>query len=361
MQRFKSIKWIMILVGLLVLSACGGGKDSSDTASADSGTVQLAITSSVDPNPTDAVVPVPTDAVDPVPTGTVVPVSTDTVDPVPTDTVNPDPIDTIIPDPIDAIAANPIEVVISIKEVRAVPAGEEGAEEMELPLIVAYDTPKIVNVQDLAFLQELLGEAVLPAGTYSQLRLVLAANTDALSPANYIILAADPAQKIPLNTPSGQQSGLKIVGEFCVEAEDTTAVVLDFDPAKAVLLDGQSGKWQLKPTGIRVVQSDTLLPSYGTLIGRVEMEVAGDNGTVIRTPVTGAMVFAIPQGSDTAAASVAVTLEDGSYSLLLPAGSYELQVTADGFQPFSSPSAYEVLNGEDTDAGVILLEKPSLQ
>ena len=226
-------------------------------------------------------------------------------------------------------------------------------------MIVEYDTPKVVNILDLAFLQELLGEAVLPAGAYTQLRLILEANTDPLSPANYITLAEDPARKIPLNTPSGQESGLKIVGGFAVEAGETIALVLDFGPARALVQAGQSGSWQLKPTGIRVVRNDSILPSYGSLIGRVEADVLGADGNVVRSPVTEATVSAVPQGSDTAIATGAVSSEDGSFRLPLPAGSYELQVTAEGFQPFSSlPAVFEIVEGGDTDAGAILLEEP---
>jgi hypothetical protein len=258
---------------------------------------------------------------------------------------------------VDPVAHNFTEVVISIKEIRAVPTGREDDEEGGLPLIVAYDTPKAVNVLDLAFLQELLGEAVLPTGTYSQLRLILEASSGSLSPANYIVLAGDPAQTIPLNIPSGQQSGLKIVGGFAIEADETTAIALDFDPAKAVIQAGQSGSWQLKPTGIRVVQTENFLPSYGTIIGRVESEVVGEGGTVIRTPVTEAQVIAVVQGGATAIATGTVNAEDGSFRLLLPAGSYELRVTAGGYTSFSShPAVFEVVEGETTDSGAILLE-----
>jgi hypothetical protein len=34
-----------------------------------------------------------------------------------------------------------------------------------LPLIVAFETPKVANVLDLVFHQELLGEALVPGGT----------------------------------------------------------------------------------------------------------------------------------------------------------------------------------------------------
>ncbi len=157
----------------------------------------------------------------------------------------------------DAVDHNYAAVVISIKEIRAVPAGEEGKSVGSLPLIVSYQTPLIVDVLDLAYQQQLLGEAVLPAGRYNQLRLVLTANTDPLLPANYIILTDDAdAKKIPIDTPSGQQSGLKVVGGFEVQAGESTAVILDFDPARSVVETGVEDKRIFKPTGIRVVQAE---------------------------------------------------------------------------------------------------------
>jgi hypothetical protein len=297
MQKLKSIAWLMVAGSLFfLLSACG-----SDDSSPPSGILQLALT--------------------------------------------------------DAVDHNFSEVVISIKEVRAVPAGQEGAGEGGLPLIVAFDEPKVINVLELAFQQELLGEAVVPAGNYNQLRLVLAANTDPASPANYIVLADNPTLKIPLHTPSGQQSGLKVVGKFFVEAGELTTVVLDFDPARAIVEAGESGLWIFKPTGIRVVQTENFLPTYGTLIGRVEQTVAGEGDTTTQVPVTGAIVAAVPEGGQTAIAAGAVNAEDASFRLFLPPGSYELRVTADGFAPFSSlPELFTVSEGADTDAGAILLD-----
>lgn len=300
MNNCRFLFLAVIVPVLLALGACGGGgSDSNDGI--DSGTVQLGLT--------------------------------------------------------DAVDHNFSEVVISIKEVRAVPAGEEGAGEEGLPLIVSYDTPKVVNVLDLAFQQELLGEAVLPAGTYNQLRLVLESNVDEISPANYLVMEDDPDQtKIPLDTPSGQKSGLKVVGTFDVAAGEATAVVLDFDPARAVVQAGMSGKWLFKPTGIRVVQTDNFLLSYGAIIGSLVQEEENDEGALVETPITEATVYAIPENEETAIAASRVNSEDGSFRLFLPAGFYELKATADGFETYSTlPIVFEVIEGTDTDAGTLLM------
>lgn len=329
MTVLKYLFFAMAAVGLATLGACGGGSGSS-TDDGDAGVVQLALT--------------------------------------------------------DAFDHSFSEVVISIKEVRAVPAGEEGAAEGGLPLIVSYDPPKVVNVLELAYQQEFLGEAVLAVGEYNQLRLVLESNTDPLAPANYLVMAEDELNtKIPLNTPSGQESGLKVVGKFDVAAGEITAVVIDFDPTRAVVEAGQSGLWLLKPTGIRVTQSDEIYVNYGAIIGTiaqavvnepVEEEVATEPvEEEVVTPdetqevvvlvegdsvaVTNAVVYALPMGSDTAIAAGSVNSEDGSFRLMLPGGYYALKVTAEGFEDYLAPGEeipyYEVVTGQDTDAGTLFL------
>jgi hypothetical protein len=256
----------------------------------------------------------------------------------------------------DAAVTDFSAVVVAVKEVRAVPAGREGEGEAGLPLIVSYPAPKTINVLDLAFQQELLGSAVVPAGSYNQLRLVLAANTDPLEPVNYLVLAADPEQrKIPLDTPSGQQSGLKVLGRFTVEPGQVSTVVLDFDPSRAIEA-GQSGKWLFQPTGIRVVETNTLLLAYGAITGEVVQDVTS-GGVTTRTPVTDAVVLAVPQGGSTPVAAGPVNTVDGSFRLFLPAGSYELRATAAGFDPYSSlPVVFPATQGADTDAGSIVLK-----
>jgi hypothetical protein len=249
----------------------------------------------------------------------------------------------------DAVDHNYAAVVISIKEIRAVPAGEEGKSVESLPLIVSYQTPLVIEVLDLAYQQQLLGEAVLPAGRYNQLRLVLTANTDPLLPANFVILTDDAdAKKIPIDTPSGQQSGLKVVGGFEVQAGEAIAVVLDFDPARSVVETGEEDKRIFKPTGIRVVQAEDVLATYGAITGKVAQ--AGN-----QLPVTTATVYAYPKGATTPIATTSVS-EGGSFRLLLPPGEYELKVTAKGFASFSLPGTLVVINQQDQDAGIVLLQ-----
>ncbi|HEY6838441.1 MAG TPA: DUF4382 domain-containing protein [Geobacteraceae bacterium] len=163
------------------------------------------------------------------------------------------------------------DVVITINEVRAVPAGMENRADHDpgLPLIVRFTTPLQVHVLDFHFLQQFLGEAVIPAGRYNQIRLILAQNVPGQAPVNYVIPAGSTTQTpIDLTTPSGQQSGVKIVGQFTVTAGAINAVVIDFNPDTAIVTTG-NGKFNLKPTGIRINQVASLTSNFGSISGTI--------------------------------------------------------------------------------------------
>jgi hypothetical protein len=90
-----------------------------------------------------------------------------------------------------------------------------------------------------------LGTVQLPAGKYTQVRLVLAANGSAAPYANQLDL--DDGTPVALKTPSAQQSGLKLKVEVHVEPGQTGKLVLDFDPCRSVVKAGNSGRYNLKP------------------------------------------------------------------------------------------------------------------
>lgn len=249
----------------------------------------------------------------------------------------------------DAVDPSLKEVVISIKEIRAVPNGNENQGDSGLPLIKTFAPSLVVNVLDLAYQQEILGEALVPTGTYNQIRLILDANSDGDSPVNYItfqddsVVALD-SDELALKIPSAQTSGLKILGKFTVLPGEITAIVLDFDPAKAIH-ESSTDKWILKPTGIRIVEVEDLLPQYGAITG-----IVLSSGLVVEN----AIVSVVPEGQERPSASGLVNPEDGSFRALLPEGAYFIMIDAEGFDsPSSEPELFDVVVGEDTDAGVV--------
>jgi hypothetical protein len=92
---------------------------------------------------------------------------------------------------------------------------------------------------------EPLGQTQLPAGTYTQMRLVLAANSAAAPMANSIVPTG--LAERPLTTPSGQQSGLKMNVNLTVNPDTVADVAIDFDACKSFVKAGNSGQYLLKP------------------------------------------------------------------------------------------------------------------
>lgn len=149
---------------------------------------------------------------------------------------------------------------------------------------IVLAAPRRVDLLELTngVLEE-LGQTRLPAGRYSQIRLVLAENTTANPLANAVQPTG--SSLVPLRTPSAQQSGLKLQSAFDVGTNQTADLVLDFDACRSVVQAGGSGNYNLKPvlsvaqrlsTGIQGYVSTTLTLS-GTLVS------AQQNGTVVRS------------------------------------------------------------------------------
>jgi len=240
-------------------------------------------------------------------------------------------------------------VFIAIKEIRVVPVGMEGAADDNpgLPVIKTFETPFVVDILTLRFQQEILGTASLPPGNYNQVRLILAPNLAGVDPVNYLTLKSDPTTKIPLTTPSATQSGLKVLGKFTVKSGILNAILLDFDPNTAIVARG-NGEYNLKPTGIRIVQlSSPLYDEFGVL-----------SGTVISTfkDFSSATVSVVPAGSSTPVASGSVFSNYSSsrweapFTSFVPGGSYRVHVQAKGFQLYSS-ALQTVSSGIETPVG----------
>jgi hypothetical protein len=255
----------------------------------------------------------------------------------------------------------------------AVPAGKEGLADNDagLPVVASFGDGVDVNILHLHFIPQLLGSTSVPAGSYTQLRLILAPNQPNLN--NYVILTDNPDQKQPLTTPSAQQSGLKIVGNFTVSAGGINTVLLDFNPDDAIVFAGNSGKIILKPTGIKLIQIFSSLDNAGAVSG------------VIRSPAfskwSTAVLTVVPRNPAAGAVSAGVIFSNFSspgvwkapFTAFLPANgsgavpsaNYKVFVQATGsgalqngaFKLYSSP-AFSVSPGVDTlvpPAGTVLL------
>ncbi|HET9025445.1 MAG TPA: DUF4382 domain-containing protein [Burkholderiaceae bacterium] len=105
---------------------------------------------------------------------------------------------------------------------------------------MAINPAKRLNLLDLTNgrLEE-LGTTPIPAGNYTQVRLVLSGNQGS-STANALVLAGETAE-IPLRTPSAAQSGLKIIHPFTVQPNTLVDLIIDFDACRSIVALGNGG------------------------------------------------------------------------------------------------------------------------
>jgi len=263
----------------------------------------------------------------------------------------------------DKQSDNFANVVITVREVRVVPAGKENAQDDDpgLPVIARFTTPKVIDVMLLQFVQQALGEAVIPAGSYSQIRLILEPNPNGQGqpPSNYLVLNSAPGVKIPLTTPSAQQSGLKILGPLEVKPGIINAVMIDFDPNTAIV-DRGNGDYNLKPTGIRIVQTSAELTQYGSISGTVLSTFKDWSSATVSVRRRGAVNDTDPIAAGRVFSSYTSGRWEGPFAAFvppsLPSVSYKTFVAANGFRLYSSP-AVNVLQGQSTSLGTISLVK----
>lgn len=103
------------------------------------------------------------------------------------------------------------------------------------------DLPTKSGVYDLLVLQNGIDTSIVnttsvPAGKITQMRLVLGTNNS----------VKDNNVLYNLTVPSGSESGIKLIGDIIVVANQTLVVKLDFDANASVVLSGNT--YQLKPT-----------------------------------------------------------------------------------------------------------------
>jgi hypothetical protein len=216
----------------------------------------------------------------------------------------------------DAPACGYDEVNVTVQKVRVhrsstADDGDDGWSELVL------NPARKVNLLDLTngVLEE-LGQTELPAGTYTQLRLQLAGNGGAAPNANSLVLTGGDGSEVPLDTPSAQQSGLKMNLNLTVQPNEVADLVLDFDACKSVVRRGNSGRYNLKPvvSVLPRVRVDGLVAE-----GYVAPAIAAVGSTSVSLQQGG-----VPVRSTVPAA-------DGRFVLYpVPAGSYDLVVSAEG-------------------------------
>jgi hypothetical protein len=179
-------------------------------------------------------------------------------------------------------------------------------------------------------LSAVIADKNLPAGHYTQIRLLLGEG-------NNVVVDG---QQFPLEIPSGMQSGIKLNHQFTIEPNRLYDLMLDFDAERSVIVTG-SGGYQLKPV-IRL----QAVESAGSISGFV-------------LPVESASTVSTIVGLDTVSAFA--DSASGYFKLMaIPGGSYPVIVTpALSAYRDSTIEAVTVVSGQNTDLGeIVLLEVP---
>ncbi len=172
-----------------------------------------------------------------------------------------------------------------------------------------------------------LGDFVLPAGHYTQIRFMLAIpekEGDVKSNPDCNITFED-GSSVPLFVPSGGQSGYKAIGEFEIEADAKVEVTADWDASRSVVVTGNE-KYQLKPV-IRLIVNELSGWINGTVVDVAEFDDANDS-LVVYAYKDGNYTENEPEDFLNAVSSGKVNMTDGNFTLaFLGAGLYDL-VTA---------------------------------
>ncbi|TMQ68334.1 MAG: DUF4382 domain-containing protein [Candidatus Eisenbacteria bacterium] len=186
-------------------------------------------------------------------------------------------------------------------------------------------TIDLLTLQNGATLQ--LATADAPAAHYTQIRLLLGAGST---------IVVDGVTH-PLVIPSGQQTGLKIVGGFDVPPGGTVELTLDFDASRSIIVTG-NGTYILRPVVRMIVNRGS---TAGSITGRIVPDSLG------------ASVYAI-SGADTVQTARAQT--NGQFTLsTLIAGTYTVAIHPDTAYRDTSRTSVLVTAGHVTNLGDITL------
>lgn len=174
---------------------------------------------------------------------------------------------------------------------------------------------------------QLLAEADVPAGYYSQIRLVLGNN-------NTVVYRGETQS---LSTPSAQQSGLKLQLNQELEAGETYEFLLDFDVDQSIVPAGSAGGFILKPV----------------------IRMSANEAGMIRGEVHPTSVQSVVRATNASTTISAYTDGNGAFVLNgVPAGTYKITVTPEegsGYSPLVRNDV-QVTSGATVDMETLFLE-----
>lgn len=189
----------------------------------------------------------------------------------------------------------------------------------------------------------LLTDEIIASGMLKQIRLVLSDNNT--------LLLENETTPIHLDTPSAQQSGLKLKLDTELEPGFSYTFILDWDVHKSIVKAGNSGKYILKP----VIRVNTEVNS-GSISGKVIGEDLNDNvsGAV---PLKGILVAVHEVENDTFITET-YTNENGDFIIQgLDPDYYKIIIEDFSYINYESKET-KITAGEVSDLGTIELQVP---
>ncbi|WP_417532413.1 DUF4382 domain-containing protein [Marinobacter lipolyticus] len=171
----------------------------------------------------------------------------------------------------DAPATEFSNVTVAFTEIQLKPADGDW---ITFPLD-GFETVNLLDLQG-GVTEPLITDEEVVAGNYTQLRLIVDTEN------SFVTLVDNPDAPLTLAVPSGEQSGLKLQGEFVVAADTSTDFTIDFDVQKAIVnpAGGALADYMLRPA-LRLVNN----LEVGSIAGTV------DASTVISTQCADAATY----------------------------------------------------------------------
>ncbi len=187
------------------------------------------------------------------------------------------------------------------------------------PWVVIFDGERVFDLLDLRNGRtDLLADAEIAAGTYTQMRLIVTEGQ---------VTLLDDGRTFPLRVPSDEQTGIKLHLTFTVEANAETQLLLDVDLSRAFkTIPGGRIESPDRIRGFRFSPSVAMRLIDFVAAGRIAGTVSS---ALDATPLEGASVTAFRDGEEITSTS---TEADGTYVLMgLPTGNYRVDFSANGY------------------------------
>jgi len=226
-----------------------------------------------------------------------------------------------------------LEVNVIINDIRYNPSDDDEGwisfgEPDDYPIEV--DLTELIAGNDLLLMDE-----IIPSGEIKQIRLVLGEG-------NTLVIEDDNGEPftVPLNTPSAQQSGLKLHLDTFLEPGFTYVYILDWDVNESIVQAGSSGNYNLHPVINLIAQVNS-----GSISGIVMDDLI---------PLQDIVVQAYTGNNEYVTSTITNNLGEFLVSGLVE-GEYILKIEEMGYEPYESPENVNVINGAIADAGIILL------